>query len=114
MDVLEIVASPFGAFVVLVGVVIISLWVRGPSHFFEWPPAMPTWYWIIYWTMPMIGIIILLYQDHRPLSGLYIGAQNIVLIPLMWRKAPPGARPWVVLFLVILSIVVFWTTLKGI
>ena len=111
MDILEIVASPLGVFIVLGTVIGFSLWLRGPSNVFQRPPPMPTWYWIVYWTMPAIVIAVLWYQP--PFTGLYMGTGTLVITPLVWRKSPPNVRLWVTLFLVALAMAVFWTTLFG-
>jgi hypothetical protein len=90
------------------------MWPK-PRKWFEPPPSMSAWYWIVYCAMPVIGMAILWYQPRSLifLTGLYVGAWQLVLIPLMWRKAPPRARPWVTLLLVAFAVALFWTTLRG-
>src|SRR5262245_54836207 len=87
---------------------------------FERPPPMPVWYWVIYWTMPVIGISLLLWYRYHPVSTgwmsltvLYVGAGQLIVITIIWKKAPPRVRPWVTLFLVILALLVLWTALGG-
>ena len=74
---------------------------------------MPAWYWAIYWTMPIIGLFLWWYRAHM-LTGVYMGVFNLLLIPLMYKKAPPGfPRLLAVLCFAVLAASSLWTALGG-
>lgn len=69
------------------------------------PPQMPTWYWVISWTVWVVGVVLWWWIPYRLYGGLWLGATALILVPLVWKKAPPKTRPWVTLFLVALATV---------
>jgi len=81
------------------------------QKWFKPPPRLPAWYWIVYWAMSVIGVALLFCQGipHRiPLTGLWVGALQLVLIPLMWKKSPRRMRPWVTLLLATMALAMLW------
>jgi quinol-cytochrome oxidoreductase complex cytochrome b subunit len=48
------------------------------------PAIMPRWYWILYWTGPLLFLAL---RHHQALQVVAVGGWCLLLVPLMFRRA---------------------------
>jgi hypothetical protein len=72
----------------------------------NWKQQIPRWYWIIYWTVPLFGLLVWylgFFHEYHYVRAWFMALQMVVIAGLMYQR--PDGGFWVALLFVVMAVV---------